>query len=63
MKHLHPPGKCNRAMTSKLKKHSAKRSDNEDMDDFIGDDDMMQVDNDPEMSELDPRWDTLKELR
>ena len=63
MKHLHPPGKCNRTMTSKLKKYSAKQSGNEEMDDFIGDDDMMPVDNEPEMPEHDPRWDSLKELR
>ena len=62
MKHVHPPGKCNRTMTSKLKKHSAKRSDDEDMDDFVGDDDLTQVDDTPEMSEPDPRWNALKDL-
>ena len=62
MKHVHPPGKCNRTMTSKLKKHSAKRSDDEDMDDFIGDDDMTQVDEAPDVSEPDPRWDALKDI-
>ena len=62
MKHVHPPGKCNRTMTSKLKKHSAKRSDDEEMDDFIGDDERTQTDDEPEMAEPDPRWDALKEL-
>jgi uncharacterized metal-binding protein YceD (DUF177 family) len=61
MKHVHPPGKCNRMMTSKLKKHAAKRSDDEDMDDFGGDDDMTQAD-EPEMPEPDPRWDALKDI-
>jgi uncharacterized metal-binding protein YceD (DUF177 family) len=62
MKHVHPPGKCNRTMTSKLKKHSAKRSDDEDMGDFGGDDDMAQADDEPEMSDPDPRWDALKDI-
>ena len=62
LKHVHPPGKCNKAMTSKLKKHSAKRSDDEDMDDFIADDNMMPVDDEPDNQEPDPRWNALKEL-
>ena len=62
MKHVHAPGKCNRTMTSKLKKHSVKRSDNEDMDDFVGDDELAQADDKPEMQESDPRWDALKDI-
>jgi len=62
MKHVHAPGKCNKTMTSKLKKHSVKRSDNEDMDNFAGDDDMTQADDRPTMQESDPRWDALKDL-
>lgn len=62
MKHVHPLGKCNKTMTSKLKKHSAKRSDDGDMDDFSGNDDMQQVDAESEMSEPDPRWDALKDI-
>ena len=62
MKHVHPPGKCNRTMTSKLKKHSAKRSDDEDMGDFGGGDDMSFDNDESQMSEPDPRWDALKEL-
>ena len=61
MKHVHAPGKCNKTMTSKLKKHSAKRSDDGDMDDFIGDEDMSANDVSG-MSDPDPRWDALKEL-
>ena len=61
MKHVHAPGKCNKTMTSKLKKHSAKRSDEEEMDDFF-DDDILTAGNEPEISETDPRWDALKEL-
>ena len=62
MKRVHPPGKCNRTMTSKLKKHSAKRSDDEGMGDFGGRDDMSSDNDESEMSEPDPRWDALKEL-
>ena len=62
MKHVHPPGKCNRTMTTKLKKHSAKRSDDGDMDDFGGNDDMAQADDEPEITEPDPRWDPLKDI-
>ncbi|MDR0794912.1 MAG: DUF177 domain-containing protein [Tannerella sp.] len=61
MKHVHPPGKCNKSMTSKLKKHSARRSNDEDTDGY-GMDDMMQTDDEPDMSGTDPRWDALKEL-
>ena len=63
MKRMHPPGKCNRTMTSKLKKHSAKRLDDEDADSFGGDDDMMSADDEPEMSGPDPRWDALKNIK
>ena len=62
MKHMHPPGKCNRTMISKLKKHLTKQPDNMDMDNFGGDDDMALTNNSSEMSQLDPRWDALKDL-
>jgi uncharacterized metal-binding protein YceD (DUF177 family) len=62
MKHVHSPGKCNKTMTTKLKKHSTKRSDDEDMDDFGGDDDTASDNDEPEMQEPDPRWDALKDL-
>ena len=62
MKHVHPPGKCNKTMTSKLKKHSAKRLDDGEMDDFAEIDDMQPTDDEPEMSAPDPRWDALKDI-
>ena len=62
MKHVHAPGKCNKTMTSKLKKHSTKRSDEEDLDDFVDEDVMLPADNVSETSDTDPRWDALKEL-
>lgn len=60
MKHVHPPGKCNKTMSSKLKKHSAKSTEDEYEGDSEGDDDM-SVDNDI-VDTTDPRWDALKGL-
>ena len=66
IKHIHAPGKCNRMMTGKLKKHLAKNPDD--------DDDDMDLDMDVEESEpvidfeesdsqpTDPRWDELKKI-
>jgi len=60
IKHIHAPGKCNKAMTSKLKKHSPKGS-NDDDDDFAGADENIII-TDEEDSSTDPRWDALKGL-
>ena len=66
MKHVHAPGKCNKAMSSKLKKHITRSSD--DMDDATAliEDDLLDDVNlgvDEEESEkTDPRWDELKKL-
>ncbi|MCD7916649.1 MAG: DUF177 domain-containing protein [Tannerellaceae bacterium] len=62
MKHIHAPGKCNKAMSSKLKKHTTKSVHDED-DDFGGDaaDDDISVD-DAGTDSTDPRWDALKGL-
>lgn len=59
MKHVHPPGKCNKSMSSKLKKHTAKSAD--DDPDYDSADDDVTVDDDP-ADEADPRWDALKGL-
>jgi uncharacterized metal-binding protein YceD (DUF177 family) len=62
MKHIHAPGKCNKAMSSKLKKHVARSSDD---DDTYDDDASVETDDiiaDDEPSETDPRWDTLRGL-
>ena len=42
MKHVHAPGKCNKAMSSKLKKHTARSSDEteDDFEDDMGGDDL-----------------------
>ncbi|MDR2232855.1 MAG: DUF177 domain-containing protein [Tannerella sp.] len=62
MKHIHAPGKCNKVMTSKLKKHSAKRRDDDESDGFVVDDEMEPDDEPQETTNIDPRWDALKEL-
>ncbi|MCD7932506.1 MAG: DUF177 domain-containing protein [Tannerellaceae bacterium] len=58
MKHVHAPGKCNKAMSSKLKKHTAKSSDDEDDLDGGMEDDISMDD----AGSTDPRWDALKGL-
>ncbi|MDR1557681.1 MAG: DUF177 domain-containing protein [Tannerellaceae bacterium] len=59
MKHVHPPGKCNKAMSSKLKKHAPRNSEEED-DYSPADDDTEDVSADDSAGDVDPRWDALK---
>ena len=61
MKHVHAPGKCNKAVTSKLSKH-LKTDANEDSDEVFdtGGDDIVVAE---EMEEqIDPRWNELKKI-
>lgn len=62
IKHIHPLGKCNRAMSSLLKKHRAGASgeDTELEDSLI--EEMDQMDDDPTMGATDSRWDKLKDF-
>ena len=61
IKHVHAPGKCNKQMTSKLKKHSAKSDDDEQSFDADDTDDVIITDDEPDNEEkTDPRWDALK---
>lgn len=67
IKHVHEPGKCNKVMTTKYRKHQAvdTSDDDDDGNDDAPDDDLN--DNDLELSddssqESDPRWDELKKL-
>ncbi|MDH8702322.1 uncharacterized metal-binding protein YceD (DUF177 family) [Dysgonomonadaceae bacterium PH5-43] len=60
IKHVHAPGKCNKQMAAKLKKHTAKSVD-EDDEAFDIDEDVIITDNDTE--DTDPRWDELKKLK
>ncbi|MDR1502498.1 MAG: DUF177 domain-containing protein [Prevotella sp.] len=57
-KKVHPPGTCNKAMSSKLNKHRAKSADNDSDDDS---DDDISLDED-DSSFTDSRWDGLKDV-
>ncbi len=68
IRHVHPPGKCTKSMTSKLKKHVATSKD-EDGDSWDDDVDFIDDSEDLDTSkgennekETDPRWDGLKNL-
>ncbi len=66
MKHVHAPGKCNKAMSSKLKKHITRSADDNEDSGGISDEDFLDdvnlgVDEDVE-EKTDPRWDELKKL-
>jgi uncharacterized metal-binding protein YceD (DUF177 family) len=60
IKHVHAPGKCNKKMTSTLKKHTAK-SNGEDDDSLDMDvDDVIITDDEENDVKTDSRWDVLK---
>jgi len=63
IKHVHAPGKCNKIMTSKLKKHSPKGNgdDDDDFDSTETDEDVI-ISDEEDRDSTDPRWDTLKGL-
>ncbi|SHF08911.1 YceD family protein [Dysgonomonas macrotermitis] len=59
MKRVHAPGKCNKTMSTKLNKHKAVSSSDDDSDDDDFDDSTEEsIDEDV----TDPRWDALKGL-
>ena len=61
MKHVHPAGKCNKKMSSVLRKHSGRvAADDSDEDDstYVEEDDEFYE----AASENDPRWDELKKI-
>ncbi|MDE6205476.1 MAG: hypothetical protein K2F66_05085, partial [Duncaniella sp.] len=67
IKHVHPMGKCNRAMSALLRKHRAVKDDEdaELAETLIGEMEAMPDDVDDAPSEApatDPRWDGLKKL-
>lgn len=68
IKHVHPMGKCNRAMSALLRKHRATKSGDEDSDltdQLIDEMDSMDPVDDlsaPAETPTDPRWDMLKKL-
>ena len=53
MKRIHPPGKCNKIMTSKLNKYKTDKQQPEE-DDSDAEEDIS--------GDVDPRWDALKDL-
>jgi len=59
IKHVHPPGKCNKAMTSQLRKHTAKTT--EESDDDLPTEESNSF-SESEETEHDVRWDKLKEM-
>ena len=66
IKHVHPLGKCNRAMSSLLKKHRApgniSEEDGEMMEEIIDDIENTDVADSDNEATTDPRWDELKKL-
>ena len=58
IKHVHAPGECNKTMTSKLKKHIVRQSEDESSDDMELDDDDFPADE----TSTDPRWDGLQNI-
>jgi len=64
IKHVHAPGKCNRQMSTKLKKHLAKSDDDQSFG-MDSAEDIIITDDDQEEEEekTDPRWNILKGLK
>lgn len=62
IKHVHPLGKCNRAMSSLLRKHRAPGSldDDAELQEELLDEDLL--DESDSTASTDPRWDALKNL-
>lgn len=61
MKHVHAPGKCNKTVTGKLNKHLRTTPDEEKDEDFDTSGDMEMKD-DIEEQQIDPRWNDLKKI-
>jgi uncharacterized metal-binding protein YceD (DUF177 family) len=62
IKHVHAPGKCNKLMSTKLKKHTAKSSDDESEDGDLSFEDAEEDFVEPDNEQSDPRWDELKNI-
>lgn len=61
MKHVHAPGKCNKAMTSKLSKHMRTTPDDDMAEDTFAPEEEVELMNEEE-TQVDPRWDELKKI-
>lgn len=55
MKRIHPPGKCNKIMTSKLNKYKPDNSSSSG-------DEEEEVEEEDNPIDIDPRWDSLKDI-
>lgn len=64
IKHVHLPGKCNKFMTAKYRKHQAVSvsDDDDEFDNEIANDIDVDDSDDQQTGETDPRWDELKKL-
>jgi uncharacterized metal-binding protein YceD (DUF177 family) len=64
IKHVHAPGKCNRAVYGKLRKHLAKSVSDEDEDELEDDgmDEDVSMDDALEPDTIDPRWEELRKV-
>lgn len=64
IKHVHPLGKCNRAMSALLRKHRATKTGDDDDDELTERliDEMDSMEPDSETQATDPRWDGLKKI-
>ena len=62
IKHVHAPGKCNKAMTSKLSKHLRGSANDESDDNDVEGFEEPVIDNVEEEENIDPRWNELKKI-
>ena len=62
MKHVHAPGKCNKAMTSKLNKHLRTNSNDEDGHESTYEPEADVVVEEDAEEQIDPRWNELKKI-
>lgn len=62
IKHVHPLGKCNRAMSAMLKKHRARPADEDaELEEQLMDE-MDDIETDTQTPATDPRWDALRKF-
>jgi uncharacterized metal-binding protein YceD (DUF177 family) len=61
VKHIHMPGKCNKQMSAKLKKYTAKTADDDQPFEMDDEGDIL-IPDDATDDMPDPRWDALKDL-
>lgn len=61
IKHVHEPGKCNKIMSNKFRKHRAVSRDEEENDELDDDNDYAEED-ETATENIDPRWERLKGL-